>query len=204
MVKGTYVLLILLIAGQSKKEFFMKKVCSILLVLSFVLMVASCASSSAAAPATPTWWDDISPPADVLWGDGMARQSSPAMSMQTAEARARVSIARQLDAKVQAMFIDYNRDAGSVGRQANASLQENVSREITNMNVSGARGIKRWQAPDGTYYYRVEFSKRDARTAVASILGNQEAAFAEFKAQQALDMLDRQLAGSSAPIRVND
>jgi hypothetical protein len=70
------------------------------------------------------------------------------------------------------------------------------------MNVSGARPIQRWQAPDGTYYYRVEFRKSDARAAIASILGNEEAAFAEFKAQQALQMLDSQLARSGSSYRV--
>jgi hypothetical protein len=126
------------------------------------------------------------------------------MSMTTAEARARVAIARQMNTKVQAMFTDYNLDAGNVNAQANASLQEDVSRQITNMDVSGARPIKRWEAPDGTWWYLVEYKKSDAKAATASILGNQEAAFAQFKTQQALDMLDAQLAKSEKPYQVND
>jgi hypothetical protein len=126
------------------------------------------------------------------------------MSMTTAEARARVSIARQLSSKVQAMFTDYNLDAGNANSQANTSLQEDVSRQITNMDVSGARPIKRWQAPDGTWWYLVEMMKSDARAQVASILGNEEAAFAQFKAQQALAMLDAQLAKSERPVQVNN
>jgi type IV secretory pathway TrbL component len=102
------------------------------------------------------------------------------------------------------MFTDYNLDAGNVNAQANSSLQEDVSRQITNMDVSGARPIKRWEAPDGTWWFLVELKKSDAKTTVASILGNQEAAFAQFKAQQALDMLDAQLAKSEKPIQVNN
>jgi hypothetical protein len=124
--------------------------------------------------------------------------------MTTAEARARVSIARQLDNKVQAMFTDYNLDAGNAGSQANASLQEDVSRQLTNVNLSGARPIKRWQGPDGTWWYLVEFKKSDAKSAVASILGNEEAAFAQFKAKQALDMMDQQLAKSERPTVVSE
>ena len=179
------------------------------MVLSLVVMVVACASkappaASASGPVnTPEWLNDF-PPEDALWGIGIAKQSSPAMSMQTAEERGRVAIARQLNTKVQAMFTDYNLDAGNAGRQANASLQENVSRSITNMDVSGARPIKRWQAADGTWWYLVEYKKSDAKNTVASILGDQEAAFAQFKAQQALQMLDAQLAKQEAPVRVDN
>jgi hypothetical protein len=174
----------------------MKKTCSILLVFALILMTAACATKSAGSTGpvtTPEWLNDL-PPEDVIWGIGNAKQSSASMSMTTAEARARTDIARQLNTKVQAMFVDYNLDAGNVNNQANSSLQENVSRQVTNMDVSGARPIKRWQAPDGTWWFLVEMKKSDARNQMASILGNQEAAFAQFKAQQALQMLDSQLA----------
>jgi len=185
----------------------MKKACLILLVLSLVFMAAACGSSPTSTTTgpttTPEWLNDF-PPEDAIWGIGIAKQSSPTMSMTTAEARARVAIARQLSTKVQAMFTDYNLDAGNVNAQANASLQENVSREITNMDVSGARPIKRWEAPDGTWWFLVEFKKSDAKNTVASILGNQEAAFAQFKAQQALDMLDSQLSKQEKGYQVNN
>ena len=163
----------------------------------------SAASSSSGPANTPDWLNDF-PPEDALWGIGTAKQSSASMSMTTAEARARVAIARQLDTKVQAMFTDYNLDAGNAGSQANVSMQEDVSRQITNMNVSGARAIKRWQAPDGTWWYLVEFKKSDAKAAVAGILGNEQAAFAQFKAQQALGMLDAQLAKNEKPLQVTN
>jgi hypothetical protein len=126
------------------------------------------------------------------------------MSMTTAEARARVAIARQLDTLVQAMFTDYNLDAGNAANQANASLQEDVSRQITDINLLGARPIKRWEAPDGYWWFLVEYRKVDARNELASILNNQEAAFAQFKAQQALDMLDAHLARNERPLQVSE
>jgi hypothetical protein len=186
----------------------MKKAFSILLVLSLVLMAVACKSTPAATTGSssnaPDWWNEIRPPEDVLWGDGMAKQSSPSMSMTTAEARARVSIARQLNTMVQAMFVDYNLDAGNVNSQANSSLQENVSRQITNMNVSGAVPIKRTEAPDGTYYYRIEMKKSDAKNAVASILKNEEASYAQFKTQQALQYLDTQLSKNQGTLQVDN
>jgi hypothetical protein len=152
---------------------------------------------------TPPWLNDVAP-ADALWGIGIAKQSSPSMSMTTAEARGRVAIARLLNTKVQAMFIDYNLDAGNVNNQVNTSMQEDVSRQITNRNVSGARVIQRWEAPDGTWWFLVEMKKSDAMADIASIIGNQEAAFAQFKAQQALQMMDSLLAGSVPSFQVDN
>jgi|TergutMp193P3_1026864.scaffolds.fasta_scaffold61777_2 hypothetical protein len=182
---------------------------AVMIIAAMGIGAAACGTTTAAASSpsgpvnTPDWLNDF-PPEDALWGIGTAKQSSASMSMTTAEARARVAIARQLDTKVQAMFTDYNLDAGNAGSQANVSMQEDVSRQITNMNVSGARAIKRWQAPDGTWWYLVEFKKSDAKAAVAGILGNEQAAFAQFKAQQALGMLDAQLAKNEKPLQVTN
>jgi len=184
----------------------MKKISLILLVLPLAFALAGCASKPAAAGAAsdiPPWLNDF-PPEDAIWGIGSAKQSSVSMSMTTAEARARVAIARQLQSKVQAMFTDYNNDAGNVKNQANTSLQEDVSRQITNMDVSGARPIQRWQGKDGTWWYLVEMKKSDAKKQVSSILGNEEAAYAQFKAQQALQMMDSQLAKKDKPMVVEN
>jgi hypothetical protein len=126
------------------------------------------------------------------------------MSMTTAEERARVSVARQLSSKVQAMFTDYNQDAGNAGSQVNVSLQENVSRSITNATVSGARPIQRWKAPDGTWWYLVDLKKSDALAAISSIIDRESAAFAEFKTQQALAYLDAQIAKTEKPLQVDN
>ena len=184
----------------------MKKISLILLVLSVAFALMSCASKAPAAGAAsdvPPWLNDM-PPEDVIWGIGSAKQSSPSMSMTTAEARARVAIARQLQTKVQAMFTDYNLDAGNAKNQANSSLQEDVSRQMTNMDVSGARPIQRWQGKDGTWWFLVEMKKSDAKKQVASIIGNEEAAYAQFKAQQALQMMDAQLAKQEKPVVVDN
>jgi uncharacterized protein YcfL len=183
----------------------MKKACFVTLVLVFGFVLAGCASSSVAVASSdmPPWMNDFAPE-DAIWGIGIAKQSSAQMSMTTAEARARVSIARQLNTKVQAMFTDYNLDAGNVRNQANASLQEDVSRQITNMDVSGARVAEKWPAKDGTWWFLVEMKKSDAKNQVASILGNQEAAFAQFKTQQALDMMDAQLSKNEKPLQVDN
>jgi len=181
----------------------MKKIFLSLLVFSLVYALISCATASTGSGNTPEWLNDM-PPSGMIWGIGTAKQSSTTMSMTTAEARARTAVARQLDTLVQAMFTDYNLDAGNVRNQANSSLQEDVSRQITNINLSGARPIKRWQASDGTWWFLVEYNKADARREIASILNNEEAAFAQFKAQQALQIMDSHLARNERPLQISE
>jgi hypothetical protein len=182
----------------------MKKTCSILLILFLVFMAVACKSTPTGPANTPEWLNDI-PKDDVIWGIGSAKQSTDNMSMTIAEARARTSIARQLNVRVQNMLTDYNLDAGNVNNQASTSLQEDVTRQITNIDVSGAKPIKRWKSPaDGTWWFLVEMNKADAKQQIASIIGNQEAAFAQFKAQQALQMLDTQLAKNEKALLVDN
>jgi len=180
----------------------MKRIFPILLVLSMVFMAAACASAGRGPVGTPPWINEI-PDEGELWGIGIAKQSSLAFSMQTAEERGRVAVARQLSSKVQAMFVDYNLDAGNANSQANTSLQENVSRSLTNMDISGTRPIKRWQAPDGTFWVLMALNSADAKAAVANILNNEQALYAQFKAQQALQMMDTQLAKQERPLQIS-
>ncbi|GHV17716.1 hypothetical protein FACS189493_5840 [Spirochaetia bacterium] len=172
-----------------------------LAVLTAVFLVVGCASAPNVN--TPDWLSDF-PPDDAIWGIGSARQSSEQLSMTAAESFARVSIARQLDAKVKAMFTNYMRDAGTVGSQTALSLQEDVSRQVTSMQLNGSRPIKRWKAPDGTWWYLVEYRISDARAALGNIIDSEAARFAEFKADEALRILDAELAKSERPALVNE
>ncbi|MDR1248663.1 MAG: LPP20 family lipoprotein [Treponema sp.] len=185
----------------------MKKGFSIcFMAIAIVLLAMGCAAAPQSRiddPNMPEWLNDFAPE-DAIWGIGSAKQSSDSMSMTTAEARARTGIARQLDTKVEAMFTDYMRDAGTVGSQTALSLQEDVSRQITALQLNGARPIKRWKAPDSTWWYLVEYKISDAKAALAPMFTSEEARYAEFKADEALRMLDDQLAKREKPVQVNE
>jgi hypothetical protein len=191
-------------------EFLMKKIVksvSALMVLTLLgLSIVGCASPPAAAapvdqarsdPNMPDWLNDF-PPEDAMWGIGSARQSSDNLSMTMAENRARVSIAQQLNSMVQNMITDYARDAGTSGSQANLSLQESVSRSLAEAKLTGAKAIKRWKGPDGTWWYLVEYNKADAAKQGSEIYESEAAQYAEFKANNALEMMDAQLANNKA------
>jgi hypothetical protein len=188
----------------------MKKSVLMLLTSALVLslMVSGCASKAKSeannsAIDSPAWLNEM-PPEDAIWGIGIAKQSSLSMSQTTAEARGRVSIARQLNSYIQAMFTDYNRDAGTAGSQANVSLQEDVSRQVTNMNLTGATPVRKYIAKDGTYWTVIECKKLSAKAAISNVFDSEAAQYAEFKASQALQMMDNQLAKNDKPLQTNE
>jgi hypothetical protein len=100
------------------------------------------------------------------------------------------------------MFTDYMRDAGTVDSQTALSLQEDVSRQVNSLQLNGAQPNARWRAPDGTYWYRVEYKISDAKTALSPVFTSEEAKYAEFKAQEALRILDTQLSKNEKPVPV--
>jgi hypothetical protein len=183
----------------------MKKVTVVSLVLILTMLAIGCGSAPpapAAAPEanvnTPQWLNDF-PPEDALWGIGTAKASSDSLGMQTAEQRARVEIARQISSDVAAMFTDYEREAGGATNPAYVGLKENVSRNVSNIKLSGARPIKREKTPDGTWWYLVEYKKADAQVAIKEIVDTEAARYAEFKTADALRMLDAQIAKAEKP-----
>jgi hypothetical protein len=182
----------------------MKKVAVVSVALILTLLAVGCGSTApaAAAPAAnpnmPAWMNDF-PPEDVIWGIGSAKSSSDSLGMQTAEQRGRVAIANQIQSNVAAMFTDYEREAGGAENQAYIGLKESVSRNVTSIQLSGARPVKREKTPDGTWWYLVEYRKADAQAAVAQIVDSEAARYAEFKANDALRMLDAQIAKNEKP-----
>jgi hypothetical protein len=176
----------------------MMKKLFIVLVCLLAVLAAACNSTSKARttvqdPNTPEWLNDF-PPEDVLWGIGVAKQSSENMSMTMAESRARQNIAFQLSTEVEAMITDYARDAGTINDEASLQLAQTVGRQITQTTLSGVSPLKRWKASDGTWWYLVQLKKSDAARVAAGIIDNEAARYAEFKAMEALKMMDTQLA----------
>jgi hypothetical protein len=181
-----------------------------LTVFAAAVLAVSCSSAPAAPqqdPNSPPWLNDF-PPEDAIWGIGIAKQSSEQMSMTMAETRARAGIARQLNARIEDMITDYNRDAGTVASQAALSLQEVVTRQVTSMQLNGTKPLQRWKAPDGTYWFLLSYSKADAQKTLSELINNtvdsEAARYAEFKADEALRMLDAQLAKNTKPERVDN
>jgi hypothetical protein len=184
----------------------MKKTFPVFLAVVAVVLVFSCAStppaeSGSSAPAAPPANPNLpsfvlNPPVaeDVIYGIGSAKLANQSQAMQTADARGRTAIAFTLNANVEAMIIDYSRTAGNENSQQSLQFIENISRQVTQVKLQGATVVQREQTPDGTFWALVQVKKADAAQAAADIIESEASRYAEFKAMDALNMMENQLA----------
>lgn len=178
----------------------------IIVVFSLVMLVffAGCASKPEPKPVQPepqpqTLADVpqffLMPPTaeDALYGVGVAKMSSLDLSRTMALARARDDIARQTSLQVKNAITDYAQEAG-VETSQTIRFVETVSRQIADTKLQGAKPKEMYAAKDGTIYALVEYKISNFREDAAEVFKrNEEAAFSEFKAAQALEKLNFEL-----------
>ncbi len=185
----------------------MKKTGIVLTVLLTAMLIVSCASAPAPAPVAaaeetvperrdlPQFF--LNPPVfeDQIVGLGMAKMSSDSMSRQTAVSRARVDIAFQMNTRVESMLTDYFQEAGSGDDTQAITFVESISKQITEIELKNAKTFEVYAASDGSWYAMVTYPIRELTTEVNDLFTrNENAAFAEFKADEALKRLDASLA----------
>ncbi|MDR2717646.1 MAG: LPP20 family lipoprotein [Treponema sp.] len=192
----------------------MKKLSVLFAALIIAALVMGCGSSPAqqttAAPAaaaqnnsgtkpasarpsgTPDWFEDM-PPDDAFWGIGRAKLEDESQSLQVATFRARRDVAEQLSTVVQGMLIDHYRQAGTLDKPNTTAFIENIGRGLVNANLVGAAPNTRKRMDDGAYWVRVSLKKADAKKVITDTYDSEAARFAEFKAREALKMLDFEL-----------
>ena len=176
----------------------MKKAYLLILGLLMVFLVLGCKSKPSELELDPNIPDFVANPpksADFIYGIGSAKFSnSSAQSMQAADARARTDLATKLSTEVQAMIIDYSRTAGTeTNNTAVLSFYESISRQLTQATLKGVELEKRERTKDGTYWSLMRISKKDAAQASADIIESEASRYAEFKAMEALKMMESQL-----------
>ena len=107
-----------------------------------------------ANPNVPSWFMDL-PPADVLWGIGIAKLPDNRHAMNLAEIRAREDLARQICFSLDLYFGLYNRIGLGAQLFVYTCVNNNFSFEI----INDTRVLRQWQAPDGTVWCLVEMRK---------------------------------------------
>jgi hypothetical protein len=189
----------------------MKKTCFFVLgLVCIALVLINCKSSPATQSLkikdenTPAWINDF-PPEGVLWGIGASKSSIDTLAMETAELRARQDISRQLTTITDGLIETFAQEAGSTDNQAALEYKQSVARGLTSANLVGAVPVKRWKAPDGTWWYQIQIDKSAAAQVAAGIIENEASLYAQFKAQNALqkmdDLLDKK---KPAPLIITD
>jgi hypothetical protein len=185
-----------------------------------LLFVVGCASDPEPAPApapapepqpqqsidAPDWF--LNPPQadDAIYGIGTAKMSDLARSRNVATSRARNDIAFQMNAQIQAAITDYAQESGVDDNNQVINFVETISRQTTETTLQGTRQEEAYVAQDGTVFVLVSFPKNNfLQASQEAFQRNEDAAFAEFKAQQALERLDAQMQNSPTSAgNVND
>lgn len=171
-------------------------------VVAITVVMAACSSSPqpASQPAAQSQSDlpsfYLNPPAaeDAIYGVGSAKMSSLDSSRRMALSRAREDIAFQMNAAIEAAIVDYAQEAGVDGESQVVTFVENISRQVTETTLQGTTTEEVSQGSDGTIYALISYPKNGfAASAGEAFQRNEDAAFAEFKADQALQYLDNEL-----------
>ena len=178
----------------------MLKKLSIVLLITLTLFVISCSSKPDVTETAGKTLEDVPkffltpPTADkVFYGVGSAKMSSLDMSRTMALSRARDDIARQVDLQIKNAITDYAQEAG-VNSVQTIKFTETISRQIADTKLQGAKPIEMYAAKDGTIYALIEYDTANLTKDAAEIFKrNEEAAFSEFKAAQALEKLNFEL-----------
>ena len=183
----------------------MKKITVALLVVMIALFAVSCASAPP-APVEPKKSNlpdfVLNPPmaTDAIYGVGYAKQSTMALSIKVAETNARADIASQIETTIQEAITAYAQEAGVDENTQLISFVETITRQITDTTLSGATPKSRVPMDDGGVWVLMVYSKNalvdSFEEVAAEFERNEDAAFAEFKAAQAIEKLDYQLANN--------
>ncbi len=138
----------------------------------------------------------LNPPSsnDTLYGVGDAKMATLSLSRSTAIARARDDIAGQVSVSVKNALTDYAQQAGEGGNQQTVQFVETVSRQVADVTLSGCRTEQVEVADDGSVYVLVSYDVKSVLDAAQTeFTRNEAAAFAEFKADEALRRLNDEI-----------
>ncbi|MDR1909645.1 MAG: LPP20 family lipoprotein [Spirochaetaceae bacterium] len=185
----------------------MKKFTLLLAAAAVLLALSGCGSAPASAASAPV--GDLpdfvlNPPIaeDAIYGVGAARMQTAQASLTMAESRARVSLAQQINTRVQNMITDHM--SGSEGSNlAMTNFQESISRSLAQATLSGAQIIRRQQTSDGTYWALASIPTSAAKQQAIAIIGeNPNRALA----QRALGEMDDAFSAlyNTPPVPVSD
>lgn len=165
-------------------------------LLMIFAMMAGCASGEKVQERRdlPEWF--LSPPVseDVIYGLGMAKMSSDSLSRDTGIARARKDVALQVSTRVQSMMTDYAQESGTGDAAQVLTFVESITKQVADVELQGAVTEKVYAAVDGTWFAMVSYPKNSMLDNVEDVfVRNEEAAYSEFKADQALQKLEASL-----------
>jgi len=191
----------------------MKKSFAVLLAIMVVMsMVLGCATQKSIGSTTPKapviiglegqpqpeWVNMVPKVADVHYETGYARLSNKANSMKRANADAKEKISQWINTTVQSVVVNYTSDFGSGDERQALEAYESISRQVSETSLMGVTQESAWVDQEGGVWVLLSMPKENTlkafEVASKSFEQNDAAAYAQFKMNEALKMLESTLA----------
>lgn len=164
------------------------------------LLVGACGSKGVSKGEVPDWF--LTPPQskEKIYGVGGSEQmASIEFAKQVADQNARADLARVIQVSVQNMLRTYLQQSGTMETTKAIQFAETVSKQVTNLTLSGSTISKR-EVKSGKMYSLAELSQDSIKNALLSAAKDAAAQYAELKAQKAFDALETEINKGSVPV----
>lgn len=191
----------------------MRKFIYVLLSSAFAINIAGCSSAPAkvalAVPdcvypgsdkAAPGWVCDQPVEGIPVAAMGSATKSDAGHDFmkQMAATGARVQLAQNMRVQVQNMIKQYVETTGAASKETVDRVNTSVTKQITDQSLQGTKILKSITGPDGTLYVLVGLDTASAQqlteAAIKTSMGNDQAAWQQFRAQKGQDELAADIA----------
>ena len=184
----------------------MSKKLNVLLISVVALGIVACTTpakkeitAECAFPGTdksaPLWVCDAPVEGMTVGAVGFAAKSDagPAFMKQMATTDARVQLAQSMKVQVQNMIKQFVETTGAATKETVDRVNTSVTKQITDQTLQGTKVFRSIIAPDGAMYVLVGLDETSAQklteSAIKTSMGNDQAAWQQFRAQKGQDEL---------------
>ena len=161
--------------------------------------VAECSFPNSSQPA-PLWVCDAPVEGMAVGAVGAAAKSDAGIAFmkQMAATDARVQLAQNMKVQVQNMIKQYVETTGAASKETVDRVNTSVTKQITDQTLTGTKIFRSATGPDGTLYVLVGLDEvavqKLTESAVKTSMGNDQAAWQQFRAQKGQDELAAEIA----------
>lgn len=189
----------------------MSKKLNMLLISAVALGIAACSTpakkdvvAECVFPGTdksaPLWVCDAPVEGMTVGAVGSTQKSEAGVAFmkQMATTDARVQLAQNMKVQVQNMIKQYAETTGAGSAETVDRVNTSVTKQITDQTLQGTKVFRSIVAPDGSMYVLVGLDEASAQklteSAIKTSMGNDKAAWQQFKAQKGQDELASDIA----------
>jgi hypothetical protein len=145
----------------------------------------------------PSWVNKTPKDAENFYAIGYANKSTKQISITAAEQDGRDQIARWIGVSVKNALTNYTNESGEAANTQTLAYFENISKQVSDQTLAGVERNEIWVDYEGGVYVLLMFPKANLNKSFEdetnkTFARNEAAAYAEFKAKDALSFLDKE------------